>query len=77
MQAWRSARGTFHTSLAPVLPISANVNQFRVQDKSLQQPGSQGVGGRPELQSMETADANPRMSLFEKCFKSCFDTVEL
>ena len=27
--------------------------------------------------SMKTADANPRMSLFEKCFKSCSDTVEL
>ena len=26
--------------------------------------------------SMKTADANPRMSLFEKCFKSRVDTVE-
>ena len=25
----------------------------------------------------KTADANPRMSLFEKCFKSWFDTVRL
>ena len=25
--------------------------------------------------SMKTADANPRRSLFENCFKSCFDTV--
>ena len=25
-------------------------------------------------QSIETPPANPKMSLFQKCFKSCFDT---
>ena len=27
------------------------------------------------MKSIETQPANPRMSLFEKCFKSCFDTA--
>ena len=39
------------TLLAQVTPVSASAQQFRVQTQLLQQPASQGVGGRPELQS--------------------------